>query len=463
MSEQPKIFTLRQVVSSIRKTIEERYQSMYWVKAEMHKLNQYPSGHCFPELLEKADGKIVAQMSGTIWKHHFDLINERFMSVVKEPLKDDLTLLMKVKVEFHETYGLKLQILDIDPNYTLGELQRERQETLKKLQAAGLINANQQLRFPLLPRRVAVISAESSKGLSDFNKVLDENPDRFSVFRMLFPAYVQGDLAIGSIIRQLKRIEKVRHHFDVVVIVRGGGGEVGMSCYNHYGLCEAIASFPLPVLTGIGHSTNLTVAEMIAHRNAITPTELADFLLDAFREFAVPVYDAPIQLTRGIQRLLRDNQQRIGSLAQRFRGATQSGLHNHQLRLNRSGEQIRLAFQHGMHIHLQTMSNVERSLAYRATRVLSEIDVQQQTIVSDLRRSLTLQLQQRKSQLEESEHLVRIMDPIHVLKRGYSITTLNGKSIGSNVEPAEGDTLSTRTATFNVESTVTRIKRTEND
>ena len=149
MPETSEIFTLKQVVSSIRKTIEERYQRLYWVKAEMHKLNQYPSGHCFPELLQKEDGKIVAEMRGTIWKQQFDRINSRFIEVVKEPLKDDTTLLLQVKVTFHETYGLGLQILDIDPNYALGELQRERQETLKHLQLEGLLNKNQLLKFPL--------------------------------------------------------------------------------------------------------------------------------------------------------------------------------------------------------------------------------------------------------------------------------------------------------------------------
>ena len=173
----------------------------------MHKLNKYPSGHCFPELLQKEDGKIVAQISGSIWKHNFGRINQRFIDVVKEPLKEDTTLLMQVKVSFHETYGLSLKILDIDPNFALGELQRERQETLKKLKAKGLINTNQQVPFPLLPKRVAVISAESSKGLSDFMQVLDRNEWGYSFFTMLFPSYVQGDMAADSIIKQLENIK----------------------------------------------------------------------------------------------------------------------------------------------------------------------------------------------------------------------------------------------------------------
>lgn len=213
MSNNPQTFTLKQVVSSIRKTIEERYQKLYWVKVEMHKLNQFASGHCFPELLQKEDGKIVAQITGSIWKHNFERINKRFIEVVKEPLKDDTTLLMQVKVSFHEMYGMSLQIMDIDPNYSLGELHKERQETLSRLQKEGLLNANQQIDFPLLPKRVAVISADSSKGLSDFMQVLDKNDWGYTYFTLLFPASLQGDYAASSIVSQLERIKKVQHHF----------------------------------------------------------------------------------------------------------------------------------------------------------------------------------------------------------------------------------------------------------
>ena len=291
MSSEPKIFSLKQVLQSIRKTIEERYQSLYWVKVEMHKLNRYPSGHCFPELLQKEDGKIVAQISGTIWKQNFDRINQRFMEVVKEPLKDDLTLLMQIRVSFHEVYGLSLEIIDVDPSYSLGELQRERNETLQKLKELKLLDANQKLEFPLLPKRVAIISAASSKGLNDFYQVIDHNKYGYLIERELFPAYVQGDLAVNSIIEQIRKLKDRVADFDIVVIVRGGGGEVGLSCYNNFLLCREIAEFPLPILTGIGHSTNLTVAEMIAFRNAITPTELGEFLIQVFREFDLEIRD----------------------------------------------------------------------------------------------------------------------------------------------------------------------------
>jgi len=174
MSEK-QIFTLFQVVKSIKKTLEDRYTQTYWVKAEMHKLNRYPSGHAFPELVQKEDDKILAQITGTIWKQNLDRINTQFINVVKEPLKEGTTLLLLVKITFSETFGLSLQILDINPSYSLGELQRQREETLKRLLKEGLLNLNQQLAFPLLPKRIAVISAKPSKGLSEFIQVLEGN------------------------------------------------------------------------------------------------------------------------------------------------------------------------------------------------------------------------------------------------------------------------------------------------
>lgn len=423
----------------------------------MHKLGKTPSGHCYPELVQKEDGKIVAEVRGTIWRHHFEAINTRFMQVVKEPLKEDTTLLMKVRVQFHEIYGLSLQITDIDPNYSLGELQRERAETLKKLQKEGLINANQQLDFPLLPKRIAVISAESSKGLSDFMKVIEQNEWGYRFFTMLFPAYLQGDQAEHSIIHQLSKIKKVQHHFDVVVIVRGGGGEVGMSCYNNYNLCRAIASFPLPVLTGIGHSTNLTVAEMISYRNAITPTELGDFLIQAFHNFALPVRDAAKLIKIHALQLLERAEERLKTQSKTFSYATRKSLEHEQNAL----QLVRKDLRHSSRVHLNQMQDALRQFRHGIsgnTRLLLQQHqnrIERQS--SQLKSGSRALLETQRSKLERMEFSAKVMDPIHVLRRGYSITTVNGKTIKPENPVNEGDVISTRTATFNIESEVTNV------
>ncbi|MCR9171057.1 MAG: exodeoxyribonuclease VII large subunit [bacterium] len=456
---QPKVFTLRQVVSSIRKTLEERYQSEYWVKAEMHKLGKTPSGHCYPELVQKEDGKIVAEIRGIIWRHHFDAINTRFMKVVKEPLKEDSTLLMKVKVQFHEVYGLSLQITDIDPNYSLGELQRERAETLKKLQKEGLIDANQQLDFPLLPKRVAVISAESSKGLSDFMKVIEQNEWGYKFITHLFPAYLQGDQAEDSIIRQLNRIAKVREHFDIVVIVRGGGGEVGMSCYNTYNLCKAIATFPLPILTGIGHSTNLTVAEMISFRNAITPTELGDFLVQAFHDFAIPLKDAMKSIRVRVLQQLEVAHLQLNTHSKNFGHVVRKAL-------DRERQHLRLEEKELIHVskgftqrNSDFIERLRSQISSSSRFLLQEHKNDLISLKTRLSSGSKQHLKDAHNGVERMEQLIKLMDPIHVLQRGYSITTKDGKTISPSNPVDEGDTITTRTATFTLTSEV--IKREE--
>ncbi len=458
MSDAPKIFTLKQVVSSIRKTLEERYHQTYWVKAEMHKLNRFPSGHCFPELLQKEDGKIVAQISGSIWKHNFDRINKRFIQVVKEPLKDDTTLLMQVKIAFHETYGLSLQILDIDPNYALGELQRERQETLKQLQKEGLLNTNQRLKFPLLPQRIAVISAESSKGLSDFYKVIDQNQWNYSFFKMLFPAYVQGDNAVSTIVRQLQQIEKVKHHFDVVVIVRGGGGEVGLSCYNNYDLCAAIASFSLPVLTGIGHSTNLTVAEMISYRNAITPTELADFLIQSFHEFSVPLREAAKSIKQQAVSILNDSNHRFNRTSEKFSSVARRRLREEHHLVQQARQELLHTAGTSLKNHQQELQRTERRGITAFQSMLKKRDFELQSLQQRVPMLVKSSLTSEGNKLSQLIRSVELMDPINVLKRGYSITTLNKKTIGTDNRPVVGEKVITRTATFTVESEITEVK-----
>lgn len=458
MPKASEIFTLRQVVQSIRKTIEERYQRLYWVKAEMHRLNRFASGHCFPELLQKEDGKIVAEMRGTLWKQHYERINARFVEVVKEPLREDTSLLMQVKVSFHETYGLSLQILDIDPNYALGELQRERQESLQKLQKEGLLNANQKLEFPLLPKRIAVISADASKGLSDFYKIIQENDWGYAFFTFLFPSYLQGDLAADSIIGQLERIRSVQQHFDVVVIVRGGGGEIGLSCYNNYALCKAIATFPLPVLTGIGHSSNLTVAEMVAYRNAITPTELGEFLLQAFHNFSVPVQDATRLLKIRALQILEREKGRFSQLSSAFRYGSTSFLIARKEQLHRSVQGLRsetLAFVQREHVELQKASvNLHNGLRYIAQKEHHKIDQIQQSLPTRTRSII----RDAHAKLDQFEQFVRLTDPLNVLKRGYSITTFKGKVISKGNLPLEGDEIITRSAEIEVNAIVKTVQ-----
>lgn len=458
MNEQRKVFTLRQVVSSIRKTIEERYQSHYWVKAEMHKLNLYPSGHAFPELVQKEDGKIVAQINGSIWKHNLQRINQQFIAVLNEPMKEGSTLLMQVKVGFSENYGVSLHILDIDPSYTLGELQRERQETLLKLQKEGLINKNQELNFPLLPQRIAIISADTSKGLSDFIKVLDQNQFGYRFFTHLFFAYLQGDPAVDSISRQLKVIEKVKHHFDIVVIVRGGGGEVGLSCYNNYKLCKAIAECSLPVLTGIGHSTNLTVAEMVAHRNAITPTELGEYLLQVFHEFSIPVDRAIEQVKRSSITLLERTNSTFSQTIKQLKGNVQNNLLTHHNKWQIISRKLNAKSQLSIQSQKERLGFTQKSLLSMSKRFHADKLLYLNDAEVFLKQNSTKNLKKKGDEILLLERQIHLLDPKNVLKRGYSIARVDGKSISQSNKPKIGQNLEIITYDMHISALTEKVE-----
>jgi exodeoxyribonuclease VII large subunit len=435
-----KVFSLLEVTLSIKKTIQERYQRSFWVKAEMNKLNHYSySGHCYPELVEKIDGKVVAQMKTNLWKDDYLRINSNFLSTLKEPLKDGINILFNATVNFDPVHGLGLRIIDIDPVFSLGELEREKLETIDKLRKEGVFHSNKDLSLPLLPQRVAVISVETSKGYADFLKIISNNTWGYRFFCFLFPALLQGDRSVDSILYQLRRIRRVKHHFDIVAIVRGGGGDVGLSSYNHYSLAKEICQFPIPVLTGIGHSTNETVAEMVAFKNAITPTELADFLIQAFHNFSVPVQQMRETMVSATTGILADEKAELLGSARYFKSVTnQLLIHNrHEVKsyARSASQHLTYYFQKKKQLALEALNRLKKS---------------------------TLSLQKSRGvELSNIEKSVNLMDPINILKRGFTITLKDGRAITSLADIKSGDTTTTITADGTITSSVVDTKRNE--
>ena len=276
-----RVFSLSEVTKSIERTITSRYSSEFWVKAEMLKLNFYTySGHAFPDLVEKENGVIVTQMRAIIWASDFKRINEKFTRAGVE-LSDGITILFKASIKYNGFYGLSLRISDIDTSFSLGELEKEKNASIEKLTEEKIFDLNKTTVLADLPKRLAVISVETGKGYQDFVNIISSYKE-FGIFHKLFPSLLQGDGAVNTLILSLEKIKEVKEFFDAALIIRGGGGDIGMACYNNYELCKTIATFPIPVITGIGHSTNLTVSEMVSYHNGITPTDVADFIIKHF-------------------------------------------------------------------------------------------------------------------------------------------------------------------------------------
>ena len=440
-----KVFSLTELAQSIRNCITHHYKNAYWIKAELNKLNYYShSGHCYPDLMDKSQGKMTAQMRATLWRDDYKKINRRFKETLNEPLEDGIKILFLGQVRFEQVHGLTLHIIDIDPSYTLGDLAREKQETILKLKEEGIFFSNKSKTLPLLPGRIAVISVETSKGYADFIRVIDDNPWNFKFFHMLFPALLQGDKAVYSIISQLMRIKHVQEHFDLVAIIRGGGGDIGLSTYNKYELAKAIALFPLPVLTGIGHATNETVTEMVACQNEITPTKLAESLIYRYNDFANNLRRSEEGLIRQGQKQLQQKKEKFHNVLNLLKLYAVGLIKDHKNILINSGRKVRL------HTNFITRQSKEFVLEAKKGKIihLSELILQKEkgsivSYISDIEKVTGKTITDNHKVLDDKEKSVKQMHPINVLKRGYSITKKDGKVVKHANDLAQDDLLET--------------------
>lgn len=451
-----KIFRLSQVTASIQATIQKRYSSHFWVTAEINRLNHYShSGHCYPELVEKVNGKILAEIRSVLWKDDFVRINQQFITQLQTPLKDGIKVLMLVKVAFNPISGIQLQIKDIDPVFTLGDLEREKNESVAKLKSEKIFDLNKSRPLPLLPKRIAIISAQTSKGYSDFIKILDTNPHRFTFFHMLFPAYLQGDRSVDSIVSVLQKLEKVKDHFDVVAIIRGGGGDVGLSTFNNFELAKAIATFPLPVITGIGHATNDTVSEMVSYYNAITPTQSSGFLIKRFEEFSVPVEEAVKKIQREAELKLSRNKELIRQSVGALQSNTKMAVRRNSESLMSEQKQIAQATR----FHIKSAYERVQSFQERTTAAFSQrisATAGNLTKISEVLKSKSLvTLNEQIIKLNANENQLRALDPENVLQRGYSITKHNGSAVSSLKNVMSGDTIESILLDGTIKSKVT--------
>ncbi len=460
-----KVYSLFQLSRSIQNVLKGYANQSYWVKAEILKLNYYPqSGHAYPDLIDKRKESIKAQFRATIWSTNLEHINLKFKKI-GEALKDNMQVVVKVSVHYHSIYGLTLNILDVDTNFTLGELARQKQETIKRLKSEDLFTKNKSVRLESIPKTIAVISINSSKGYMDFIDVLENNQNAFQFHYKLFPAVLQGSRAVTTISKQLELISENYPFFDAIAIVRGGGDEVGFSAYDDYKLAKTIAKCPLPVLTGIGHSTNLTVSEMVCYKSFITPTKLAEFLVEQFEIFNFKLND----LTKTIQNISKYNikhqKYEVGHLAGRFQKQclgilkfNEMKIIQYQHAINNQSRQILKTNQIAIHNcsdffktqvreFIKTEKKVMLTISENMERITRQNILQQKT---NLNKSLDfLKFQSKISillnskSLDSYHHQIRLQNPKQILERGYSMTRKNGKLIKDSSELKKGDTIET--------------------
>lgn len=268
----------------LKKGVECLFPNRQWLKAEVSAVKARQGSHCWLELSQSSENGLVAKASAVIWSSKYRFIAPYFESVTGSPLQEGMVVLVEVSVNYSQLYGFSLVINDIDPQYSLGQKELERQRTIERLSREGLMDLQKELALPVLPYRLAVVSAEDAAGYRDFVRHLEENPYGFSFDVTLFPALMQGAECPSSVIAALDAVLECGEVFDVVLILRGGGAKLDLACFDDYEMAAVIAQYPLPVLTAIGHDQDHHVCDMVAHSYLKTPTALADEILSIYED-----------------------------------------------------------------------------------------------------------------------------------------------------------------------------------
>ena len=307
----------------LKEGVESLFPKRLWLKAEVSAIKARSGGHCYLELSQSNEKGLIAKAGAVIWSSRYRFIAPYFESVTGSPIQEGMSILVEVQPSYSQLYGFTLVINDIDPEFSLGVRELERQKTIERLQNEGLMGLQQELVLPFLPYRFAVISAEDAAGYRDFVKHLDENPYNFKVELDLFPALMQGKDCPESIVAAMDRVLDSQVEYDAVLILRGGGAKLDLACFDDYSLAAVIAQYPMPVLTAVGHDQDFHVCDMVAHEYVKTPTALADFILEIYEDEDERISALETRMRLGMTNRLYREESLLDSLAARIKGAFQ--------------------------------------------------------------------------------------------------------------------------------------------
>ena len=396
----------------VKRSIRSCLPDTYWVQAELSDVRSNYSGHCYLEFIQKdvSGNNLIAKARGTIWSNIYKMLKPYFEQETGQTFTSGIKVLVQVSVEFHELYGYSLTVLDIDPTFTVGDMERKRREILRQLEEEGVIDLNKDLEMPMLPQRVAVISSSTAAGYGDFCNQLANNSRRYGFHVELFPAIMQGERVEESVLAALDAIYHRLEEFDVVVIIRGGGATSDLSGFDTYLLAASCAQFPLPIITGIGHERDDTVIDKVAHTRVKTPTAAAEYLISMMDKCADVLDGMSLRLMQGVRNRLLWEHRRIENLKQRIPSVV-----------------------------------VKRIADAKYGLLVAQRDLQM---------SSRQFLFKKKHRLELLQQRLNDALPEKQLARGYSITLKDGKAVKDASMLKKGDTLVTMLYKGKVESEV---------
>lgn len=427
--------SLLELNNRVKGVVTAAFPETCWVRAEMSDVRaNASSGHCYLEFIEKnaITGQLVAKARASIWAKTFRMLKPYFEMETGQLFASGLKVLVKVSVDFHELYGYSLTVLDIDPAYTLGDMMRRRMEIIRQLQEEGVFSLNKELLFPVLPKRIAVITSPTAAGYEDFLNQLSHNKAGYPFYTKLFPALMQGEKTEGSVIAALDRIYGCIDRFDVVVIIRGGGATSDLNSFDSYLLAANCAQFPLPVVTGIGHERDDTILDMVAHTRMKTPTAVAEFLISRMDLAAAELEELQQDVCALSTEILLKEKGFLQLLGSRLPVLALSRIERSRSQLQMLGSRLPASASSLLVLRRSSLETLQLHLKSRTASCLT-----------DSNRFIQL-----------TEQFIKMASPDYVLKRGYSLTLKDGKIIKHASVLQSGDELTTRFADGEVQSTI---------
>lgn len=354
--------SLHELNEFIRRFVALNVPEPVWVKAEIAEADER-RGHYYLNLIEKAaeEDQIVAQSQAILWSSQARSWQRTHRQIrLADLLRAGQAVQLQVRVDFHERFGLKLVIEDIDPDYTLGQLAQRRQATIHYLESRGLIKLNQQLSLPIVPQRLAIISSPAAAGLQDFQAQLAQNAYGYQFQMRLFPAAMQGTQTSPEIRRQIRTLNRRKDDYDAIVMIRGGGARTDLADFDEQDLCEAAALAQLPILAGIGHETDQSVLDVVAHTSLKTPTAVANFLIDRALHFEQNLLGAAQELEYLNRQKLQQEERQLEQITQQMHYRTQKLFQAHEWQLQQAEQRLKTSSRQLLQKHRYQLNHLNQ-------------------------------------------------------------------------------------------------------
>ncbi len=432
------LFELNRIIGEV---LSKNLEPSYWVIAEIGEIRQNQNGHCYLELVEKEGNQIKAKSRATIWSYTYRNLSGWFETITGQSLKPGMKILCNATVQFHEVYGFSLNIKDIDAQYTLGERAKRKQEIIAQLIEDGIFNLNRELSLPIISQNIAVISSESAAGFGDFANQLSGNGFGYHFNIELFNSTMQGDKAEASIIASMLRVFERIDDFDLLVIIRGGGASVDLDCFDSYEMSSHIAQFPIPVITGIGHERDETIADLVAHTKMKTPTAVAEFIISGAQYFELLLNEQFAKITNKLEESIEEELLELDQFCNRFQRNVQRLLYEQNLKLNGVKHHLLFSQQNMLKFHEQHLDGFSAKLTKNPFKIINH----------------------EYESLLHIQKEIEIIDPKNVLKRGYTLTLIDGVNINKINELKKGTKITTITKNMELESAFVTSKKIKND